>query len=438
MKAFAIPTMCGALNAVGSLAFFGAFAYVHGDLSLARLVLVQAIVAVLQMALVPQCWLYVMSGIDPADTRDRFNASITLEAMLYVAGLMLLIAGMQTPVRPFEEYGTEALLFFAGLGLAGMTSYQGMLRAQERWVVLGAWMLLPTALRLVLIAFVASGTIAVPTDPAVAARWFVLVYFVVPEAIRFLAICVPIATFNWHRTTRTCILAAIRTVKHNWLFDVGGAASEHLDKVFVGLLVNPILFVVYFFARRIGAGISIAVEPFFAEMYRRKVRQKEAGSRSFMLRMLVAGNGMGLLVALAGTSFILLIRNLGAISTYIPTSVTANWWVFIALVMIDGVVAGTRWSRYVFQSGRSSLTFLIVRLALKLAFAAALLLVDTMGGAALVLAYGLVWMLEFAFVAVHAGHLDRAERAGCEPTGLPIAQILPLPSGAEDPTTDRT
>ncbi|MDM7957513.1 hypothetical protein [Blastomonas sp.] len=406
MKVFAIPTICGAFNAVGSLVFFGFFAYFYGDPALARLALVQAVIAMAQMVMVPQCWLYVLSGVNNDELEQRYWAAVVLEVICYLSGLVVLLGFACLPLALVVEHRMEALFFYCALGLSAMTSHQGFFRARHDWFSLAAWMLLPTATRLVLLTLSALDVVQ-PMAGLQPAAWFVLLYFLVPEALRFLVINLPRILPRISRIRVANIKAAARSVAHNWLYDMGSGFCENIDKVFVGLLVNPAIFVVYFFARRIGNGISIVMEPYFAEMYRRLVTRSVTNARNYMQKTLFLGNVIGLGVAVLGSALILILRDIEFIRTYIPPSVAGNWWIFFIIVIGDGGVAGSRWSRFVFQGGRISVTFLLVRIALKFLFAAGLLLNDLLGGYAVAIMFILIWLLEYAYVAARARGLDR-------------------------------
>lgn len=406
MKVFAIPTICGAFNAAASLIFFGYFAYFYGDPALARLALVQAVIAMAQMVMVPQCWLYVLSGVSSDELEQRYWAAVVLEMICYAAGLVVMLAIASIPLEIVAEYRVEALLFYLALGLSAMTSHQGFFRARHDWFSLAAWMLMPTSARLVLIALSAQGILD-PLQGIGLPAYYVLLYFLVPEMLRFTLINAPRIVPRISQIRRADISAAGRSVAHNWLYDMGSGFCENIDKVFVGLLVNPAIFVVYFFARRIGNGISIVMEPYFAEMYRRLVTNVVTNSQRYMQRTLLLGNVIGLGVGLMGSVLILLLRDIDFVRTYIPPSVSDNWAIFFIIVIGDGGVAGNRWSRFIFQGGRVSVTFLLVRIGLKFLFAAGLLLTGVLGSHAVAIMFILIWLLEYIYVAARARSLDR-------------------------------
>jgi hypothetical protein len=356
--------------------------------------------------MVPQCWLYVLSGISNDELEQRYWAAVVLEMICYLSGLMVLLALASIPVATIVEYRSEALLFYLALGLSAMTSHQGFFRARHDWFSLAAWMLMPTAARLVLITLSATDVLS-PIEGMALPTWYVFLYFLVPETLRFVLINAPRILPRISRITRTDITAAGRSVAHNWLYDMGSGFCENIDKVFVGLLVNPAIFVVYFFARRIGNGISIVMEPYFAEMYRRLVTKVVVNAKNYMQKTLLLGNAIGLGVGLLGSMLIILLRDIEFVRTYIPPSVSDNWIIFFIIVIGDGGVAGNRWSRFIFQGGRVSVTFLLVRIGLKFLFAAGLLLTGVLGSYAVAIMFILIWLLEYIYIAARARSLDR-------------------------------
>lgn len=406
MKVFAIPTICGAFNAVASLVFFGYFAYLYGDPALARLVLVQAVIALAQMVMVPQCWLYVLSGVGKDELEQRYWAAVVLEMICYATGLLVLLGLASIPVTTIVEYRSEALLFYLALGLAGMASHQGYFRARHDWFTLAAWMLMPTAARLVLITLSATGVLS-PIEGTASPAWYVFLYFLVPEMLRFVLINAPRILPRISRIKCKDIAATGRSVAHNWLYDMGSGFCENVDKVFVGLLVSPTIFVVYFFARRIGNGISIVMEPYFAEMYRRLLTSSAKRIDNYMQKTLLLGNAIGISVGFIGSVLILIIRHIEFFQAYIPPSLSSNWEIFFIIVIGDGGVAGNRWSRFIFQEGRVSVIFLLVRIGLKFLFAAGLLLTDVLGSYAVAFMFIIIWLVEYIYVAARARSLDR-------------------------------
>lgn len=418
MKVFAIPTICGAVNAAGSLIFFGLFAYFYSDASLARLVLIQAVVAMAQVVMIPQCWLYVLGGTDSDELEERYWSAIIIEVSCYFSALLIIAAFLQLPISLIQEYKYEALLFFVSLGLTGMSSHQGFFRARHAWFWLGAWMILPTMSRLVILALSSSGILIRP-DQINAPIWYILIFFVVPDILRMLFINMPWAVSRVSKIHPQNVKLAFRSVSHNWLYDMGSGFCDHIDKVFVGILARPGLFVLYFFARRIGNSISIVLEPYLAEMYRRMVATNVRLRPNYMQRTLFHANLIGAGVAILGIVGILVVRHIEFISGYIPISVSDNWYLFFMILLIDGCVAGSRWSRFVFQSGRTSVVFLLVRIALKFVFAAGLLLIPAIGDMTIAIMFGIIWGLEYLWVAARARKLDRA--AQVDMAGLPAA-----------------
>jgi O-antigen/teichoic acid export membrane protein len=227
------------------------------------------------------------------------------------------------------------------------------------------------------------------------------VYFFVPDLIRYLLVNLTFLPRFFSLPSMEDFIRGLRSIWHNWLFDFGSAITESGDKILVGALIGPQLLVAYFFARKIGAAVTIVIEPFYAEHYRRiVVGQAEQRTRR-QIATYLQGVLLGASVCLVGISVVLVASRIPFVSSYVPEAVQTNLVLFCAILLIDSGVAANRWSRYISQSGNRSLVLLTFRIALIFTFALSLMLLKHLsGGLALSLSFFLLWLLEGLFLIV--------------------------------------
>ena len=412
MKPFLVPSACGAVVAATSLVFYALFDRVFGSAFLGMVIIVQSVAAILQMTVVPQSWLYVMAAPDRPELERRYALSMLIELITGAAGTILALGLTFLPIRVLSAHRWELVLIFLGLWAAGSTSHQGFLRARLAWTRYTIYILWPAFIRLAFIL-----TAALLPRLGITVRWsdwsvaVIGALFFVPEASRYAVAQSWGLSRHGQRFPGAEMVAALRRIAHNWLFDLGSGFIENADKLLVGWLVSPTILVVYFFARRIGGAITIAIEPLYAELYRRiEVRRTPHRRRDETLAWLI---GAAVAAVAAGGLALLFIgaELVPAVARYIPASLTANPAIFVTLLLIDAGVSVNRWARFLYQEGFGSTFLLFVRLGLRGIFGLALLAgASTHVNEGIVYAYLLMFVCESAFVAFSLARRHRGPR----------------------------
>lgn len=399
MKRLAVPTLASAAAAALSILFYAGFARLAGDVMLGEVILTLSSVALLQIAVVPQVWVYIVAAHEDGEIDRRYGVGVVLELLGGLAGLALLLGALALPLRWLDGYRGAALWQYLALWLAGSTAAQGWFRAHEDWRRYAAWVVLPNLVRAALVAAALAGWLAVGSGRAM----LTFAFFFVPELARWLPLNLPLLVARFRLQPRGVLIEGSRRALQNWLFDIGSALTEVADKVVVGALLGPQLLVVYFFARKVGVAATMVVEPVYAESYRRIMRGEIVRSP------LLTGMAVALAVAAALLAGFAAVLHWPLLARVVPAAVAENAWLFAALVVIDALVAANRWSRFLSQlRGRAPL-LLVVRLALFAGFAG--LLAAWSGGAhgwGLLAAFAAFWFAEVVFVASRLGRMARA------------------------------
>lgn len=396
MTPFLVPSISSMLVAGTSLLFYTLFGRVYGSTTLAWVILLQASVAIVQMAIVPQAWLYVLGSPTPAQRDARYAMAMRIELLAGLAGGLAILLIASLPYAVLRAGPGAALAMFGALWIAGSTSHQGYFRARGQWARFAAWMLFAAVIRLGLVLalprleWAGMGAGASPTR-------LIAVYFLAPDLCRFVAIHLPQLITQIRRSGSVTMRDAARGIAHNWLYDLGSALVDNGDKILVGALLDPILLVVYFFARRIGSAISFPIEPAYAELHRRLAQlppARRAGRRQLIYFAFLAA---AIPAALALAGLVKAVTLIGPAARLLPDGLIAHLPVLLALLVIECGVSVNRWNRYVAQRGWMSSGLLLFRLALRLIFGIGVFALVRCGvapGAALVLAYALTWAIE--------------------------------------------
>jgi hypothetical protein len=399
MKAFIVPVFTGATVAATSLIFYAMFNKVFGTTLFGTIILVQSIASIVQMTIVPQSWLYVLSAAKAEQIGRRYALAIRIEIFAGLLGTVVMLALTFLPIKILMLHRWEAVLIFIGLWASGSSSHQGYLRANFAWKRFSAFVVWPSLCRLILILLV----LVLPNNlciyPNSSPVLIAAAFFCFPDLIRLIlssAIGLIYQPFSFDISE---ILAALRQIAHNWLFDFGSGIIENADKLLVGWIISPTMLIVYFFARRIGGAATIAIEPLYAELYRR-IQHRPPHERprreaiAFAIGATVAvGAAISLSVAFLLTGFF------PTIARYIPQAVATYPGIFIALLLIDSGVCANRWARFLFQDGFGSTFLLIARLSLRAIFGLALLTIshfDVSSGIAY--SYFIMFACEFVFM----------------------------------------
>lgn len=406
MKRFALPAVAVGIAAALSVLFYLGFARAFGDVVLGQVILTLSSVALLQIAVIPQSWVYIVGAHGAEEIATRFAQAATIEWLGGSAGLLLLAGATFLPIAVLNG-NREAILFqFMALWAAGSTSTQGFFRAREDWTRYALWIVTPNLVRLALVATALS-----PGHPlgglAGDRAALVLVFFLTPELLRYSLFNVPTLVRHYRAPTRAALRPAAGRILQNWLFDMGSALTEVADKVVVGALLGPQLLVVYFFARKLGVAATMVVEPVYAEHYRRVLLRKPGRERTVAQRRVYwIGLGTAVTMATLVISAVAGSLQIAPLAGLVPASVRANVLLFFGLVLVDCLIAANRWSRYLSQLEGAAKLLLMVRVSLFAGFAAALAAFANLpGGAGLMIAFGGFWVAEATFVALW---LDRA------------------------------
>ena len=253
MKATAIPTVCYAIASASALVFYAGFSRLYGDQLLGAAILISSTMSILQIAVVPQAWAYILASPSQAELVKRFSAGVMAEVAGGLAGLCVVLVVSVLPIPIIRQYSTDALLIYCSLWVAGSTSTQGYFRAQERWAWFATWVLLPNALRVSLLFLLPWASRADFVDGTLVfdAHLLFFVYFLLPELVgRVIVTNTPLLIRHFRLLSVHEFVTGLRHIGHNWLFDIGSALTETADKVVVGALLGPQLLVPYFFGRK--------------------------------------------------------------------------------------------------------------------------------------------------------------------------------------------
>lgn len=353
-KEVLIPSICSAVVACVSLIFYATLVQtVSTDLS-AAFIATTSLAALVQIAFVPQAWIYVFGSHEQSDRRRRFCSSALVELGGSLAGLLVAV-----PIAYLSEHGLSVLLAYAALTMAGSTGAQGYIRGQGRWATYALFVTMPSFLRLAIAASaILSNLTFVNSLPQMVA-----VYLLIPEGIRYLLLNIPLTMGAWQSVNLEQFRQTSRQLFRNWLYDIGSATTEVADKYLISLIVSPSLLVVYFFVRKMSSAVTIILEPFYSSRYRKLGFQLDLPStRSELAQPLLSGYLIAAVICLV---MLVAVKLLGLVSfghiVLIPGILLANMQLFIACLFIDGAIAANRWGRYISILNGSAASLLVAR-----------------------------------------------------------------------------
>ncbi|PZN92993.1 MAG: hypothetical protein DCF31_14155 [Alphaproteobacteria bacterium] len=401
MKVFAIPTVTAGVTASLSVLFFTGVSQVFGDTLLAGIILTQASVALVQLAMVPQGWVYVIGSPDPETLKKRYSQAMTLELAGIALALTLILVALQLPWFARLEAGVGAVPLFFSLVIQGSTSCMGRLRATENWLGYCLWNLTGNAIRAPLIwatpALVSAGLLPAAMDRAT----IIIIFFLLPDIVRFLIIYVPqaIRHYRWPGIDQS--LQGARIILTNWSYDLASALTEVFDKILVGALLGPSILVAYFFARKIGIISIMVLEPFYAEFYRRCATiADDVAARRAQMQVYVRGLGLGTVLFFAMALAIGVVGLVPALRNLLPASVSQHLDLFLLILAADCAISANRWSRYIAQLRGGVSRLFTVRILLFGVFVAGVTLCGSaFGGLGVGLALATVPLLEALYIA---------------------------------------
>jgi hypothetical protein len=366
VKVFAVPVIASALTAALSVVFFVELARTYGDSTLARIIMIQATAALVQIITIPSSWVYLLGAIGRREVVERYSEGQAVEWAGIAVGTVFVLAG--GAIAGGRAAGL--LVAFLSLAVAASSSCLGYLRATADWRRYVTWVLMPNLIRLPLIwatPLLMRKGILPDLSHDVAA--IVACFFLVPELCRLAAIYMPLAakTFEWQGVRRT--LAGARHILHNWLFDLGSALTDQADKLLVGALLGPQILVTYFFGRRLGSLAVMVTEPMYVELYRRMLT---GAAPVTAWRTWLKGLGAAVALWAMMASMVGFLILTPAAVRYLPDAVVAFVGVLLAVMLLDSLSAANRWSRYLAQAANRSAMLLAFRLLVFAVFAASL------------------------------------------------------------------
>jgi len=357
MKALAIPTMTSGLTAGLSVLFFVGLSRVYGDAVLGQIILVQAAVALVQVALVPSSWVYLLEGAGRVNLVRRYSEGQVVE-WIGIAGGALVVAIASTV---FGQRASGSFPLFLSLAIGASSSCLGYLRATASWRRYALWVLTPNLIRVPLVwgasTLVGAGVLPDLTDNRVA---IVFIFFLVPDLVRLGCIYVPLALDNFRWPGIAKAAHAARAILRNWLFDLGSAVTDQADKLLVGALLGPHMLVAYFFARRMVVVTVMVIEPMYWEFYRAQAADSErTGPAAAWFKGLLAA----ILLWSATAAAIVIAIKTPSVASFVPIAIVSMLGPFLAVMLLDSLFAANRWSRYLAHATGRSTQLLVVRLS---------------------------------------------------------------------------
>lgn len=407
MKVFAVPTTVSGVTAGLSFLFYVGISRQFGDPTLGQIVMMQAVAAIILMMCLPQCWVYIIGAQRSDDLQIRYRHAATIEIFGIALGALTFAMILAFPVHAFSGWRGAAFLLYSSLAIQGMTSCLGWLRATESWSRYALWNLAPNLIRVPLIWGMPwlnqYDLLIVPLGDNTR---LIFIYFFVPDLVRLVTIALPILLQNyiWPGIAET--IKAVRTVKRNWLFDLGSTMNETADRLVVGVLLGPNVLVAYFFARRLGSVVSMVTEPYFAENYRRLTRSNSSEWRNRSIyRVYGAGILFALVIALVMVAAIFMVSSIPFFIDLIPPAILSMFAIFSGVLLIDSLIAANRWSRFITQMDGGARQLLLVRSTLFGMFCGGLFLLGNIFNAwGVVLALATSGLLECVYLLYRMHH----------------------------------
>ena len=333
-----VVSSCSMIVAAASLLFYSILtAQINVEL-MAAFITSTAIAGLFQIVFVPNSMLFVYSSRTEERRKHNVFYAFLFEITGVTLGLLALIIA-----SPFLNDLNVLVLAFLSFALAASTGGIGYLRGERRWVFYALAFVLPSIMRFTLILIDQAND-----QVANELRYIVLRYFFIPEIIRYL-IVVPFIVLPHVRIPRwRSAKCAFRMVFHNWIFDGGSAIVELGDRIILSVILSPTMLVLYFFARKLGAGATVVLEPFYAISFKSFLNAKVGSYTSKdIFKVLGTGYFIGGVMALLIFGFLfVVIHSVPNAERFIPVIVVDFPIMFGVLLLIDSMIAANRWSRY--------------------------------------------------------------------------------------------
>jgi hypothetical protein len=282
----------------------------------------------------------------------------------------------------------------------------GMARVRNLWRRYMLWILIPNLIRVPLVWALPliAPRLGIP-DMAGNRSAIIFTFFLLPDMARVALIYLPQVLRHFSLPGMAELRASARQIYRNWFFDVGSAATDQADKLFVGALFGPQVLVAYFFARRIGVITVMVTEPFYMELYRRRMTGNAAPGW-----LVIWGRGAMLALGLSVSAAILLavLSKVPIAAQFLPNAVVLLMPMFAAVMVIDSLFAANRWSRFLAQVTNRAVSLLTVRLAaFGLFVLVAILMAPTQPVWGVVIAFAAALSVEALYVRALASRAER-------------------------------
>jgi hypothetical protein len=364
MKAYVIPSFSSGLAALISIGYYSLFAINFGNDLLGLFIFLLSIVSLVQIAFIPQAWVYIIAATTDRDAHYRFSVGALVELFGGILAALILLVLCLIPALPLRAHVKEAMIILGGLWIAGCSSPQGLARRLNLWNIYMQWMLLPNIIRLIFIMAYINGFRPFGRLTGDDHRWKIyLIFYLVPEIIRFLLVYPRLLKKFFVPVQLKHVYMETIKILRNWLFDVGSAITEVADKIVVGALLGPILLVVYFFARKFSIISIMFLEPYFAESYRRLVTPDNSNPLKTATKIYLNGIAMSLSVfALIVTGLFYSHSHLYSVARLVPSVIYEHLYVFTAVLAIDCLIAANRWGRFISHLTSKHVHLFIVRI----------------------------------------------------------------------------
>jgi hypothetical protein len=400
MRAYAIPSFSAGLAALISIVYYSLFAISFGNDLLGLFIFLLSIVSLVQIALIPQAWVYIIAAPTDNDTHYRFSVAAVVELIGGILATLVLLVLCLIPALPLRAHVKESMIIFGGLWIAGCSSPQGLARRLNLWKTFMQWILLPNIIRLIFIMAYINGIRPFGNLTGDDNRWAIFfIFYFVPEIIRFLLVYPRLLRKFYVPVQLEYVYVETKKILRNWMYDVGSAITEVADKIVVGALLGPILLVVYFFARKFSIISIMFLEPYFAESYRRIVTPDNSNLLKTATKIYLSGIAMSLsMFALIVTGLFYVHAHLYSVGRLVPSVIYEHLYVFIAVLAIDCLIAANRWGRFLSHLTSKHIQLFIVRiLSFALFVAGCLILIPWFSGAAVPLVFFCCWIIETIF-----------------------------------------
>ena len=193
MKAFIIPSFSSGIAAITSLIFYSLFSIQFGVELLGNFIFIISLVALVQISLIPQAWVYIIGTPPGMDIRYRFSVGVMIELWggLFAAAILLAICLL--PVIPLRISIKEVVIVFMGLWIGGCSSPQGLARRLGHWKTYLCWTLLSNIIRLLFMLIYFIYIVRFIPLKQSSDNWKIFfLFYLLPGAVKGINVCYPL------------------------------------------------------------------------------------------------------------------------------------------------------------------------------------------------------------------------------------------------------